>query len=101
MLTRTILAAMAIAVMTSTAALAEEGGRAGAGGGEKRAERFAEMKQKALARLDEKRACVSAAQDVEALKKCFPHRGGGGGEGKRLGGRRRGGAEGGGADDAQ
>lgn len=90
MLNKMTIAAAAIALMTSTAAIAEDG----AGGGKGDGQNFEQHKSKILDHIDKRiaegqkrRACVAAASDVTALKACMPERKEGGGRrGKRGGG---------------
>lgn len=92
MLNKMTLAAVAMALMTSTAAIAEDG----AGGGKGDGKNFEQHKAKILERIDQRiaegqkrRACVAAAGDATALKACTPERregGGGGGKFRKRGG---------------
>jgi len=83
MFNKMTIAAIAISMMTATAAMAEDGGGKGDG------KNFEQHKQKVLEHIDKRiaegqkrRACVSAAADVTALKACMPERREGGKGGK-------------------
>lgn len=85
MFNKMTIAAVALVLMTSTAAMAEDG----AGGGKGDGQNFEQHKAKILERIDQRiaegqkrRACVAAAGDVAALKACMPERGEGGKGGK-------------------
>lgn len=85
MFNKMTIAAIAISMMTATAAMAEDG----AGGGKGDGKNFEQHKQKVLEHIDKRiaegqkrRACVSAAADITALKACMPERREGGKGGK-------------------
>ncbi len=89
MLNKMMIAAVAMALMTSTAAIAEDA----AGGGKGDGKNFEQHKAKILERIDQRiaegqkrRACVAAASDVTALKACMPERKEGGGRRGKRGG---------------
>lgn len=91
MLNKMTFAAVALALMTSATAMAEDG----AGGGKGDGKNFEQHKAKILERIDQRlaegqkrRACVAAASDAAALKACMPERkeGGRGGKLRKRGG---------------
>lgn len=101
MLNKMMIAALAVTMMTATAAFAEE---PAAGGGKGDGQNFEQHKAKILEHIDKRiaegqkrRACVTAAADPAALKACMPERGKGGHDGGMMRRKR----DGGGGDSAQ
>lgn len=76
-----LLASTAAYADNSVATPATPPGQSAGAPGQEKGERLEQVKQRILAKLQEKQACVQAAQTREALRACMPHRGEGRGEG--------------------
>ena len=82
---RTLFAVIAASLLFAMPSVAANGGQVGQGSGapfEQRKAEFLSRIDQRLARLQEARACVSAATNPEALRACLPRRGGAAGQGQ-------------------